>query len=130
MNEFIYIIGLLVASYIAWRFGSQQKQDAIEGLQEEIQESRRLVKQAEKHAESMSIMNHGLSREIMQLTKALREHERNVGKSWEYAGMSVTSIGEVTYRDKRYLVMEPSGKGFTPFVVQAENPKLFVVTSE
>ena len=71
MNEFIYIIGLLVASYIAWRFGSQQKQDAIEGLQEEIQESRRLVKQAEKHAESMSIMNHGLSREIMQLTKAL-----------------------------------------------------------
>jgi hypothetical protein len=124
MSEAIYLFGTMILMYMAWRLGNHAKTDLLETMREEVTEANRVLRQAEKHAESLLVVNKGLSREMQGMSKVISDHERYIDLPWIYAGTEVRSLGSVRYKDKAYLVMEPSGKGFTPFVVSVDNPKL------
>ena len=124
MNEAFYLIGCIALTYIGWRLGYHTKQDTVSSLEEEVREAQRLVKQAEKKSESLLVVNQGLSREMKGMSEVISDHERYIDMMWIYAGEEIKSIGAVRHNGKAYLVMEPSRKGFTPFVVAADNPKL------
>lgn len=45
-------------------------------------------------------------------------------QQWRWKGQDITSIGGVVWKDTQYVILEPTGKGFTPMFVRRDSPDL------